>query len=163
VSFVPLVRAFLSVLFRENRQRHLAMLWLVCRSPLAAAMLRDRLFGCCPRTAFDKLVLLSAASVVVGVLDLASLAVGRDGSHGWVVFRHCSGSETSVGATKRAACCGFWRTAALPTSVGRSSTTHERWRGGAAFGCGLFRVGERDLLRFRVPRALELRRCDWCG
>jgi hypothetical protein len=82
VSFVPLVRAFLSVLFRENRQRHLAMLWLVCSSPLAAAMLRDRLFGCCPRTAFDKLVLLSAASVVVGVLDLTSLAVGRDGSHG---------------------------------------------------------------------------------
>jgi hypothetical protein len=58
------------------------MLWLVCSSPLAAAMLRDRLFGCCPRTAFDKLVLLSAASVVVGVLDLTSLAVGRDGSHG---------------------------------------------------------------------------------
>lgn len=82
MSFVPLVRAFLSVLFREIRQRHLAMLWLVCSSPLAAAMLRDRLFGCCPRTAFDKLVLLSAASVVVGVLVLTSLAVGLDGSHG---------------------------------------------------------------------------------
>lgn len=73
MSFVPLVRAFLSVLFRESRQRHLAMLWLVSSSPLAAAMLRDRLFGCCPRTAFDELVLLSAASVVVGVLGPAPL------------------------------------------------------------------------------------------
>jgi len=49
------------------------MLWLVSSSPLAAAMLRDRLFGCCPRTAFDELVLLSAASVVVGVLGPAPL------------------------------------------------------------------------------------------